>query len=71
MDPRSGRAWAFSATANRSRPARSPAGRDEKASKQIATLTEELDALQQSVANIPALSIAKPASLPKAAPSNK
>ena len=32
-----------------------------KLSKQIATLTEKLDALQQSVANIPALSIATPA----------
>ena len=41
-----------------------------KLSKQIATLTEKLDALQQSVANIPALSTAKPA-LPKAAPSKK
>ena len=32
-----------------------------KLSKQIATLTEKLDALQQSVANIPALSVATPA----------
>ena len=42
-----------------------------KLSKQIATLTEKLDALQQSVANIPALSVATPASLPKAQPSKK
>jgi uncharacterized protein HemX len=40
-------------------------------SKQIATLTEKLDALQQSVANIPALSVATPATLPKAQPSKK
>ena len=42
-----------------------------KLSKQIATLTEKLDALQQSVANIPALSVATPALLPKAQPSKK
>ena len=42
-----------------------------KLSKQIAMLTEKLDALQQSVANIPALSVATPASLPKAQPSKK
>src|SRR6185503_3819897 len=42
-----------------------------KLSMQIATLTEKLDALQQSVANIPALSVATPASLPKAQPSKK
>ena len=42
-----------------------------KLSKQIATLTEKLDALQQSVANIPALSVATPGSLPKAQPSKK
>ena len=42
-----------------------------KLSKQIATLTEKLDALQQSVANIPALSVATPATLPKAQPSKK
>ena len=42
-----------------------------KLSKQIATLTEKLDALQQSVSNIPALSVATPASLPKAQPSKK
>ena len=42
-----------------------------KLSKQIATLTEKLDALQQSIANIPALSVATPASLPKAQPSKK
>ena len=40
-------------------------------SKQIATLTEKLDALQQSVANIPALSVATPATLPKAQPSKR
>ena len=42
-----------------------------KLSKQIAMLTEKLDALQQSVANIPALSVATPTSLPKAQPSKK
>jgi uncharacterized protein HemX len=42
-----------------------------KLSKQIATLTEKLDALQQSVANIPALSVATPATLPKAQPSKR
>ena len=42
-----------------------------KLSKQIATLTEKLDALQQSVANIPALSVATPVTLPKAQPSKK
>ena len=42
-----------------------------KLSEQMATLTEKLDALQQSVSNIPALSVATPASLPKAQPSKK
>jgi uncharacterized protein HemX len=42
-----------------------------KLSKQITTLTEKLDALQQSVANIPALSVATPVTLPKAQPSKK
>ena len=42
-----------------------------KLSKQIATLTEKLDALQQSVANIPAPSVATPATLPKAQPSKR
>jgi len=42
-----------------------------KLSKQIATLTEKLDALQQSVTNIAALSVATPTSLPKAQPSKK
>ena len=42
-----------------------------KLSKQIATLTEKLDALQQSVANIPALSVATPITLPKAQPSKR
>ena len=42
-----------------------------KLSKQIATLTEKLDALQQSVANIPALSVATPVTLPKAQPSKR
>jgi uncharacterized protein HemX len=42
-----------------------------KLSKQIATLTEKLDALQQSVANIPAVPVATPTSLPKAQPSKK
>jgi uncharacterized coiled-coil protein SlyX len=40
-----------------------------KLSEQIATLTEKLDALEQSVANIPAPSVAAPALLPKAQPS--
>ena len=42
-----------------------------KLSKQIATLTEKLDALQQSVANIPTLSVATPATPPKAQPSKR
>ena len=42
-----------------------------KLSKQIATLTEKLDALQQSVANIPSLSVATPITLPKAQPSKR
>ena len=42
-----------------------------KLSKQIATLTEKLDALQQSVANIPAPSVAAPLPIPKAPPSKK
>jgi uncharacterized coiled-coil protein SlyX len=42
-----------------------------KLSEQIATLTEKLDALQQSVANIPAPSVAAPLALPKAPPSKK
>jgi uncharacterized coiled-coil protein SlyX len=42
-----------------------------KLSEQIATLTEKLDALQQSVANIPAPSIAAPLATPKAPPSKK
>ena len=36
-----------------------------KLSEQIATLTEKLDALQQSVANIPAPSVAAPVPMPK------
>ena len=40
-------------------------------SKQIATLTEKLDALQHSVANIPALSVAAPVTPPKAQPSKR
>src|SRR5882724_10112475 len=40
-------------------------------SDQIAALTEKLDALQQSVANIPAPSVAAPLPTPKAPPSKK
>jgi uncharacterized coiled-coil protein SlyX len=42
-----------------------------KLAEQIATLTERLDALQQSVANIPAPSVAAPLPTPKAPPSKK
>ena len=42
-----------------------------KLSEQIATLTEKLDALQRSVANIPAPSVAAPVTQPKAQPSKK
>ena len=42
-----------------------------KLSEQIAMLTEKLDALQQSVANIPAPSVAAPLPTPKAPPSQK
>ena len=42
-----------------------------KLSKQIATLTEKLDALQQSVANIRAPSVATSVILPKAQPSKR
>jgi len=42
-----------------------------KLSEQIATLTEKLDALQQSVANIPASSVAAPLPTPKVPPSKK
>jgi uncharacterized coiled-coil protein SlyX len=42
-----------------------------KLSEQIAMLTEKLDALQQSVANIPATSVAAPLPTPKAPPSKK
>ena len=42
-----------------------------KLSKQIATLTEKLDALQQSVANIPAPSVATSVTLPKTQPSKR
>ena len=42
-----------------------------KLSEQIATLNEKLDALQQSVANIPAPPIAAPVQLPKAQPSKR
>ena len=42
-----------------------------KLSEQIATLTEKLEALQQSVANIPAPSVAEPVPLPKAQPSKR
>ncbi|SIO47980.1 hypothetical protein SAMN05443247_06038 [Bradyrhizobium erythrophlei] len=42
-----------------------------KLAEQIATLTEKLDALQQSVANIPAPSVAAPLPTPKAPPSKK
>ena len=44
---------------------------DQKLSKQIATLTEKLDALQQSVANIPAPSVATSVTLPKTQPSKR
>ena len=42
-----------------------------KLSEQIATVTEKLDALQRSVANIPAPSVAAPVTQPKAQPSKK
>ena len=42
-----------------------------KLSEQIATLTEKLDALQRSVANIPAPSVAAPVTQPKAQASKK
>jgi cell division septum initiation protein DivIVA len=42
-----------------------------KLSDQIATLTQELDALQQSVASIPAAAVAAPVPLPKAQPSKR
>jgi uncharacterized coiled-coil protein SlyX len=42
-----------------------------KLAEQIATLIEKLDALQQSVANIPAPSVAAPLPTPKAPPSKK
>jgi uncharacterized coiled-coil protein SlyX len=42
-----------------------------KLSEQIATLTEKLDALQRSVAHIPAPSIVAPVTQPKAQPSKK
>lgn len=42
-----------------------------KLSAQIATLTEKLDALQQSVANIPAPSVAALVTQPKGQPSKK
>src|SRR4029078_13206171 len=42
-----------------------------KLAKQTATLTEKLDALQQSVANIPAPSVATSVALPKAQPSKR
>ena len=42
-----------------------------KLSEQIATLTEKLDALQQSVANIPAPSVAPAGAPPKALPSKR
>ena len=42
-----------------------------KLSEQIATLTEKLDALQRSVANIPTPSSAAPVTQPKAQPSKK
>jgi uncharacterized coiled-coil protein SlyX len=42
-----------------------------KLSEQLATLTEKLDALQQSVANIPVPSVAAPLPTPKAPPSKK
>ena len=40
-------------------------------SRQIATLTEKLDALQQSVANIPVPPVAAPVTPPKAQPSKR
>jgi uncharacterized coiled-coil protein SlyX len=40
-----------------------------KLSEQIATLTEKLDALEQSVANIPAPSVGAPVPMPKSQPS--
>jgi len=40
-----------------------------KLSEQIATLTEKLDVLQQSVANTPAPSVAAPVPMPKGQPS--
>ena len=42
-----------------------------KLSEQIATLTEKLDALQRSVANIPAPSVAALVTQPKGQPSKK
>jgi len=42
-----------------------------KLSEQIATLNEKLDALQQSVANIPVPPIGAPVQLPKAQPSKR
>jgi uncharacterized coiled-coil protein SlyX len=42
-----------------------------KLSEQIATLTEKLHALEQSVANISALPVPAPAQLPKAPPSKR
>jgi septal ring factor EnvC (AmiA/AmiB activator) len=42
-----------------------------KLSEQIATLTEKLDVLQQSVASVPAPSVAATVQLPKAQPSKK
>jgi uncharacterized coiled-coil protein SlyX len=42
-----------------------------KLSEQMATLTEKLDALQRSVANIPTSSAAAPVTQPKAQPSKK
>jgi uncharacterized coiled-coil protein SlyX len=42
-----------------------------KLSERIGMLTEKLDALQQSVANIPAPSVAAPLPLPTAPPSKK
>ena len=42
-----------------------------KLSEQIATLTEKLDALQQSVANIPAPSVTPAGAPPKALPSKR
>jgi len=42
-----------------------------KLSEQIATLTEKLHALEQSVANIPAPPVPAPVQLPKAQPSKR